>query len=788
MKLRLYIPLLIIWLIWPGAANAQVSLGGKPYSFSPHFQQNERVSVPQMVLPKVNIEAIKKEFAKKGVSNLYAKAHWVDYSLENSGLWTVLPNGDRLWRLETSMEGALSLEARYKQFFLPPGARFFLYSKDRTKVLGAFSSLNNKKTGRFSTEIILKDHIVFEYYEPATVRGQGIIHIDRIDYGFDQFKLEHLKPKGNRLYNGLPLGDADDCNVNINCTEGSNLQDEKKGVARIGIVSDAGSGWCTGSLINNVNNDGTPYFLTAWHCQDGATQNYDQWIFYFNFESADCGNPSVSPESQTVVGCELKELAEGTDVLLLLLNEGNSLPTTYDLYYNGWNANDNVLTNTVRGIHHPRGDIKKLSVASAGTTENDSQLNFTNSQGVIAIRIPAFNAWGCIWTTGTTEPGSSGSPLLDDQGRILGQLTGGSSSCDNLSGGNWYGKLSKSWSLLKPYLDPDNTGQTTLSGVDPNTSIDDVGVLSITTDQNVCDLGTNSTFKIQVKNFSLVDQQNVALNYEVKDERNTTVTSGSFNIASLTGNSTAEESVSFDVELGKTYKFKAYTGLTGDANSTNDTVSAEFANPSATTLASGLAVTEENATTLKLTWTNGNGESRLVLAKEGSDFTAADLPQDGQGYGVSFRFLQSNPIGEAYPIFKGEANTTLIADLDFTKDYYFRVIEFSCDPTKYLNAGNTSLVYKATVTSISSQFTARELSITPNPSQDKVNINFESNYLGEVAVSLSDVLGNPQMTFTTEKRQSEFKQVLDISKLPQGTYILLVKFGDQVLQQRVVKL
>src|SRR5204863_3860682 len=84
-----------------------------------------------------------------------------------------------------------------------------------------------------------------------------------------------------------------------------------------------------------------------------------------------------------------------------------------------------------------------------------------------------------FWSLGVTEPGSSGSPLFDNNHRVIGQLHGGPSACTqsgtNLS--DYYGRFFRSWTgggtnttRLSNWLDPLNTGQTTLdtlSGLAP---------------------------------------------------------------------------------------------------------------------------------------------------------------------------------------------------------------------------------------------------------------------------------------------------------------------------------
>jgi len=78
---------------------------------------------------------------------------------------------------------------------------------------------------------------------------------------------------------------------------------------------------------------------------------------------------------------------------------------------------------------------------------------------------------------GVTEGGSSGSPIFNSGGQIVGQLTGGGSFCNEVQPGgqnqpDFYGKMSYNWTSngntdiveLENFLDPGNTGLTELGG------------------------------------------------------------------------------------------------------------------------------------------------------------------------------------------------------------------------------------------------------------------------------------------------------------------------------------
>jgi hypothetical protein len=53
--------------------------------------------------------------------------------------------------------------------------------------------------------------------------------------------------------------------------------------------------------------------------------------------------------------------------------------------------------------------------------------------------------WVVEWSQGVTEKGSSGSPLFDQDHRIVGQLAQGPSGCGSITQKDVYGRFDNSW-------------------------------------------------------------------------------------------------------------------------------------------------------------------------------------------------------------------------------------------------------------------------------------------------------------------------------------------------------
>ncbi len=409
---------------------SQVAVESTPKSFS----MDEEIFIPIERLSKFDVnEFIQQDEEDMRSSNTkpyrFANSISTNLNMQNSGRWTTLQDGSSIWQLKVESEGAFSLNAIYDIFNIPLGAEFFVYSEDKEMVLGAFTSNNHKPHGGFSTAPIKGDKIIFEYFEPYNSSFNGQIQISSIAHDY-----RNVFFNDERGY-----GDSGSCNNNTACSVGDEWRDEIRSVAM--ILTSGGSRLCTGALVNNTAQDLEPYFLTANHCLGGN----NSWIFMFNYESPSCTNQN-GPTNMTVSGSTLLANSSSSDFALLRLNENP--PENYNVHYAGWDISGNTPSTPV-GIHHPSGDIKKIS------------FDYNNASN-------AGNYWDVNqWEDGTTEPGSSGSPLFDGNSqRIIGQLYGGTASCTSITY-DTYGKTSVSWNLgMSQYLDPFSTGQNYVDGID----------------------------------------------------------------------------------------------------------------------------------------------------------------------------------------------------------------------------------------------------------------------------------------------------------------------------------
>ncbi len=424
--------------------NSQISIPGKPESFELTTKNN--IHIPQKELSAIDIKQLIANDAKAGIDNRYAIREQVDVNVKDSALKTIIPGKGTIWRYEVKAENALGIGIDFSEFFVPEGARLYIYNESKTLVFGAFSKLNNKSRQSLTIASFPFNNAIIEYFEPENAKFNGELVIGSI----------------GKSYRSLDLTSSSNL-ININCPEGADWQTQKHSVCKIEYHDNVYDYLCSGALINNTNNDGTPYFLTASHC---LTSNAlaATLVAYFNYEYSTCSGGSIVQQNQTLSGASVLTYYTQSDYTLLLLDE---MPTAdYQAYFAGWDASGRMPV-TSAGIHHPTGLPKCISLAANPAVVYNNSITWTSTNGPNFTTNPNTHL-KVVFTSGSIAEGSSGSPLFDDNKRIVGQLHGDEN--DNVT--CYYGLLSLSYKsttgtlpTLKHFLDPQNKNTLVMNGM-----------------------------------------------------------------------------------------------------------------------------------------------------------------------------------------------------------------------------------------------------------------------------------------------------------------------------------
>ncbi len=437
--------------------------------FEPLSLTNSLKSVSEIdrhTMPAVDVDKLKAEDVERELRDLaprFATPIPVRFNPKNSGTWERVDSTTSIWRLRIISRGALSLNLGFTKYRMPAGGRLLLYPTDYRGVNPAnvrvFTDADNEKHHQLWTPVVFSDDITVELVIPTEKRSELRLQLTSVNHdyhGFGSFREEKV----------ISAGTSGSCNVDVVCPEGNPYQNQ---IRSVGVYSLGGGLFCTGSLVNNTAQNKKMFFLTANHCGVNSN-NAASIVVYWNYQNSFCrpvgssasGSDGDGTLNQFQTGSFYRAGYTKSDFTLVELDDSPS--AGFNVFWAGWDRSTGNFS-SAEGIHHPNTAEKRISLSNTATT--------TTSYN--KPRIPGDGSHiHVFWVPGigVTEPGSSGSPLYSPQGRVVGQLHGGPSSCTASDKSDYYGRFSVSWSTsskssqrLRDWLDSLNTGVVTLDGI-----------------------------------------------------------------------------------------------------------------------------------------------------------------------------------------------------------------------------------------------------------------------------------------------------------------------------------
>jgi len=407
-------------------------------------------------MPLVDNQALLlQEFNKQqnGRPVYFAQAFPTDINPSQSGTWEELGE-TAIWRLIVESKSAYSINLGFSKFFLPSQAKLYVYDYYKQVATKPFIEADNEEHEQLWTPIISTDKIVIELNVPLNQKEVVALQLSYVNHDF----LDIQKSA------------TGDCHIDVRCdAENGNAEVEKfkDQIRSVGLFTLSGNSICSGFLINNTRQDCTPYFMTANHCNLNAS-NAPSMVTYWNYENSECRQ--VGSESNAErgdgsfetfnTGATWKAGWEKSDFTLVELDD--EVPEEANAYFAGWDIGNNPPAESVL-IHHPNLEEKRISFAKTPL--------FTGAWGSETIPVADGNHLVLDhWDIGSSEGGSSGGPLFNRAGLVVGQLHGGAASCDNQEY-DAFGRLFSSWTgggtantRLRDWLDPDGSGELQLEG------------------------------------------------------------------------------------------------------------------------------------------------------------------------------------------------------------------------------------------------------------------------------------------------------------------------------------
>jgi hypothetical protein len=378
------------------------------------------------------------EALRVGVVKPAAAAFALDKVAFGAVAWA--PEGGRIWSAAVRSDGASGLRVHFDNFWLPPDTELYLFNENGM-VAGPYSGAGPFNSGEFWSQMVTGETVYLQLrqYGPTKAGRLRQTYFDIVDVG-------HVGRRMDAQLESLCSYNAS-CVENAECVSDPAVYVARDAVAHMQYVKRPYVYACSGGLLNNTSGDGTLYFLTANHCisrnrEAQTLETYFHWTVPCNGTCPDPFEPGVAPSTlgSTVVA------TDRTGDFSLLRLKGN-LPG--GVAFLGWTT-DVVAFNYGLMLYR----ISHSAAAPQAYSEHSVDASFRPC-----------NSWPrgpWIYSRdmfGATQGGSSGSPVVNSDGFVVGQLSGScgfniNDDCDYVSNRTVDGAFADYYSQVAPWLDP----------------------------------------------------------------------------------------------------------------------------------------------------------------------------------------------------------------------------------------------------------------------------------------------------------------------------------------------
>ena len=346
-------------------------------------------------------------------------------------------DGQRVLRVELHSPSAEGLRLEFENLSMLSEIELRIYDPTTGKVLGPFSSGLPSYEGKWWTPTIFGETIGLEFTVPA--------HLEMAELALPEVsRIMYIYCGESCLRDSDRSARALSCHNDITC-HSSWANGSGRAVGRMSFARGNSNYACSGALLNRSGSDRSPLFMTANHCISTESEARSLEV-YWDFETGTCnGTPPSMGSLPRTLGATLAKRHSNSDWSLLGL-----LEPPHSTLYLGWRSASWTSGESAIGIHHPAGSHKRISFGESHRTNYYYPAYFNGDN---SFWISISNARRVRYSNGTTQGGSSGSPIFDSQGRVRGTLAGGSSGCPD--GGTitkYYGRLYSAFDNLRYYL------------------------------------------------------------------------------------------------------------------------------------------------------------------------------------------------------------------------------------------------------------------------------------------------------------------------------------------------
>lgn len=362
----------------------------------------------------------------------------------NVGAITQTSDGGFVFTAALSSPGATALRVHFSGFRLPPNTGLYLYT-DAGEVFGPYKDRGPLGTGEFWSHTLVGDLVMLQlrHIGPAddtALRGTG----------FTISGLGHIRPN----FLAGTCSENATCVENVECTSSSSVDDARMAVAHMQWISGPYIYICSGGLVADTDTSTElPYFLSANHCISRGKDASSLENFFQLTKPCNSGSscPSIfdirdnHPQNMRTLGASILSTGKDADYTLFQLNQSPPGDSTYLGWTNTPVAFDDSAD--LYRVSHPGGSPQSYS-------EHEVDTGAQTCRGW-----PRGNRIYSRDMVGATEGGSSGSPVVNFSGQIVGQLSGAcgynlGDVCDSSSNATVDGAFAAYFDRVSDWLDP----------------------------------------------------------------------------------------------------------------------------------------------------------------------------------------------------------------------------------------------------------------------------------------------------------------------------------------------
>jgi hypothetical protein len=357
-------------------------------------------------------------------------------------------SGGFVWTGVVESPGAAALRLRFAGFFLPRNSELHLYN-NQGEVFGPYTGRGPRGTGEFWSHTLRGSRVTLQlsYNGTDTARALRATRFVVADVGHldDKFIFALFGPTGDEAASNL-------CSFNAYCIVNASsasippdIRPARDAVAMILFASGRYHYICSGGLLADTDSSSVrPLFLTANHCvSKGREANSLEAYFQFSAPPFNCYT-DLDVVSRTL-GSSILATGKRGDFTLLELAQR---PPDGSAFL-GWNASPVAFDDgtPLFRISHPRGAPQAYSE------------HIVNTSRATCSGWPRGERIYSVDRLGATEGGSSGSPVLNAGGQVVGQLSGACgynvyNDCDSVNNATVDGAFAFYFSEVEPFLDP----------------------------------------------------------------------------------------------------------------------------------------------------------------------------------------------------------------------------------------------------------------------------------------------------------------------------------------------